>query len=47
MNAAAPLQADRDQIERFIRALFPYADEGSFVSLRSFYEDENRVFAIV
>ena len=46
MNAAAPLQADHDEIQRFVNALFIYADQGSFVSLRSFYDDENKVFAI-
>lgn len=30
------LQADHDQIERFVSALFRYADEGTFVSLRAF-----------
>lgn len=46
MNADAPLQADRDQIERFVGALFRYADEDSFVSLRAFYDDASATFDI-
>lgn len=46
MNAEAPLQADQEQIRRFVSALFRYADEGSYVSLRSFYDDESQVFGI-
>src|SRR4051812_30146324 len=46
MNASPPLQADRDQICRFVQALFCNADEGGFVSLRAFHDDEPRVFAI-
>ena len=30
------LQVDQDQIERFVSALFRYADEGTFVSPRAF-----------
>jgi hypothetical protein len=41
VNADAHLQADRDQIARFVDALFRYADEGSYVSLRAFYDDAN------
>ena len=46
MNATSPLQADRDEIDRFVRALFPHADEGSFVALRAFYDDAQQVFEI-
>lgn len=46
MNADAPRQADRDQIRGFVQALFRYADEGSYVSLRSFYDDAKEVFGI-
>ena len=46
MNAAAPPQADTEQIGRFVRALLRYADDGTFVSLRAFYENANDVFAI-
>lgn len=46
MNAAAPRVADRDEIQRFVDALFRYADDGSYVSLRAFYDDTNQVFGI-
>ena len=46
MNASAPLQPDGDQLGRFVSALFRYADDGGVVSLRAFYDDETRVFAI-
>ncbi|CAH0242892.1 AAA family ATPase [Roseomonas sp. CECT 9278] len=46
MNADAPLLADRDQITRFVDALFRHADEGTFVSLRAFYDDANQVYGI-
>jgi hypothetical protein len=46
VNADAPLQPDRDQIARFVNALFRYADKGSYVSLRAFHDDANSVFAI-
>ncbi|WP_372624324.1 DUF3987 domain-containing protein [Falsiroseomonas sp.] len=46
MNASAPLQADHEQIARFVSALFRYADDGGFVSMRAFYDDEQKVFAI-
>ncbi|WP_431266836.1 DUF3987 domain-containing protein [Dankookia sp. P2] len=46
MNAAAPLQADRREIDRFVAALFRYADGGTFVSLRSFHDGGQKVFAI-
>ncbi|WP_431266932.1 hypothetical protein [Dankookia sp. P2] len=46
MNAAAPLQADRREIDRFVAALFHYADDGTFVSLHSFHDGGQKVFAI-
>jgi hypothetical protein len=46
MNATAPLTADTEQIRRFVGALFRYADDGSFVSLRAFHDDANAVFHI-
>lgn len=46
MNASVPLQADREQIGRFVSALFRYADEGTYVSLRSFPENQGPPFAI-
>jgi hypothetical protein len=46
MRTIGPLQADADQISRFVDALFRYADEGSYVSLRAFRDDANAVFAI-
>jgi hypothetical protein len=46
MNATAPLSADTDQIQRFVDALFRYADEGGFASLRAFYDDANEVYDI-
>jgi hypothetical protein len=46
VNTDAPLQADRGQIARFVDALFRYADEGTYVSLRAFHDDANSVFAI-
>jgi hypothetical protein len=38
MNAAGP-EPDREQIERFVRFAFAEAPDGSFVALRSFYDD--------
>jgi len=34
------LAADSEQIAKFVDALFRYADEGSFVSLRAFDDKE-------
>ena len=43
MSAGGSLRVDSDQIERFVSALFRYADEGTFVSLRAFDQfDANR-----
>jgi hypothetical protein len=41
-----PLEPDIDQIEIFVDALFRYAREGTFVSLRSFYDDKDEPFII-
>jgi putative DNA primase/helicase len=38
-SGAAPLRADRDQLTRFVRALFVHAEEGGVVSLRAFFDD--------
>jgi RecA-family ATPase len=46
MTAAMPLPADTEQIAAFIDALFRYADEDTFASLRAFYDDREGVFAI-
>jgi hypothetical protein len=46
MNASSFLQPDREQLGRFVSALFRYADDGGFVSLRAFYDDEQKVFEI-
>jgi hypothetical protein len=40
------LAADVGQIRRFADTLFRYADEGTVVSLRSFYDDRDGVFHI-
>src|SRR5688500_6563188 len=37
---SAQLEPDRDQIERFVNALFMHAGEGGTVSLRVFFDDE-------
>jgi hypothetical protein len=47
MTHAPSLEADRPQIARFVDALFRYADEGTYVSLRSFYDGTQRVFGII
>lgn len=42
-----PLMADGAQLGRFFDAMFRYADEGTFVSLRSFFDDDvDGVFSI-
>jgi hypothetical protein len=46
MNADTPREADRDQIQRFFDTLFRYAEAGSYVSLRAFYDDANQVYDI-
>src|SRR5262245_65548567 len=40
------LEPDHDQIEIFVDALFRYATPGTFLSLRSFYEDRSETFRI-
>ncbi len=47
MIHAPPLEADRAQIARFVDVLFRYADEGTVVSFRSFYDGTQRVFGII
>ena len=46
MNSMPPLTADGQQLATFFDATFRYADEDGFISLRSFFEDENKTFAI-
>ena len=46
MKAPSRLQADGQEIARFAEALFRYAEEGTFVSLRAFYDDRDQVFAV-
>jgi hypothetical protein len=48
MNGADPrLEPDREQIATFVRTLFKHAACGTYVSLRSFYDDDsNRSFEI-
>ena len=41
------LDADRAQIEAFVHTLFPYADDGTFISLRAFDQFDRRVPPIV
>jgi hypothetical protein len=45
MGHTAMLEPDRDQLEIFINAIFRYASVG-FVSLRAFYEGEDKVFRL-
>lgn len=45
-TAPHQLQADRGELQRFTDALFRYADEGTFVSLRAFYEGRDEPFRI-
>jgi hypothetical protein len=40
------MEADGSLLAEFIDALFRYADEGTFVSLRAFYDDRDGVFGI-
>src|SRR5262245_47074563 len=41
-----PLEPDRGQIEMFVEALFRYAAPQGYVSLRGFFEDEEKPFRI-
>src|SRR3712207_7149698 len=44
---APPLEPDRNEIDRFVHALFAHASEGGYISLRSFYDDkQSGVFQI-
>jgi hypothetical protein len=38
---APRLEANREDIAAFVNALFRYADEGSFITLRAFRDDSN------
>jgi putative DNA primase/helicase len=38
---AAPREPDRDAIERFVEALFRYADQNTYVSLRAFHQSDS------
>jgi hypothetical protein len=50
MSAAAPapatghghLEPDRDELERFVAALFRYAEDGGFVSIRAFLHEQDK-----
>lgn len=46
MNAMPPRMVDRAQLATFFNATFRYADEGTFVSLRAFFDDREGVFSI-
>jgi hypothetical protein len=46
MNAFAAMQADTEATERFVDALFRYAEPDSYVTLRAFLEDPNVPFSI-
>lgn len=47
MSAVPPLAADRDQLQRFVNALFAYADPGGFVSLRGFLDNQRGPPAVI
>ena len=44
-NALTPRSADADEIGRFYDTVFRYADDTTFVSLRSFFDNRDGVFA--
>ena len=46
MTSFSSLEADRDQIQRFVASMFQYAGEAGFVSLRGFRENQEQVFEI-
>lgn len=46
MNAITALPVDGAQLAAFFDAIFRYADQDTFFSLRSFYDDVSAVFAI-
>ena len=37
---SGPLEPDREQLERFVNALFMHASEGGTVSIRAFFDDK-------
>lgn len=47
MNTCIPMQADAEAIGAFVDALFRYADQGTYVSLRAFSDGANQVFRIM
>src|SRR5262245_7372824 len=47
LDAARWLEPDRNQIEIFVEALFRYCNSEGVVSLRSFYQDDNKPFNIM
>lgn len=47
MNTCIPMQADAEAIGAFVNALFRYADQGTYVSLRAFSDGANQVFRIM
>ena len=46
MNACVPMQPDAKAIGAFVDALFRYADQDTYVSLRAFRDGANQVFRI-
>jgi hypothetical protein len=42
--SAALLEPDRDQLRKFVSAIFRHATCGGWIAVRAFYEDNNRVF---
>ena len=46
MNAMPDLPVDGAQLAAFLDATFRYAEPGTFVSLRAFYDDKSEVYAI-
>src|SRR2546430_414838 len=46
LDLTMPLEPDREQIEIFVEALFRHAAPQGYVSLRAFYEDEEKSFRI-
>ena len=47
MNTRIPMQADAEAIGAFVDALFCYADQDTYVSLRAFSDGANKVFRIM
>ena len=46
MNAMPPLQVDGALLAKFFDAMFRYADENTYLSLRAFFDDREGVFSI-